>query len=348
MSVAIDPPLAALPTAATAASRDHSLVRDVAMLVRPRIAVMVLATVATGMWLTDQGSVTTAGLLAVLVGTGLVAASSSVANQLLEKTLDQHMPRTADRPLAAGRMSISSATRLTAATLVVGLCLLATVDGWAAAAALFTWLVYVVAYTPLKQRTPLNTAVGAISGAMPVVIGWLAAKGPERLAAGEAEGALAAAALTTVLYLWQFPHFMAIAWLYRKQYADAGMRMLTVDDPTGIRAGGQALAAALAMVPVSLLLAVPSGSTRLFLAEAFAAGIYVAATAHFAIRRDDTSARRLLMASLGTLAAVMIAVVAFGRPSSIPLAGAGESAPQATPSKTFHSVETPLASAYER
>ena len=313
MSVALEPTLSSLPATSTATTVQSSFARDVAMLTRPKIAVMVLATVATGMWLTG-GGFSPAVWFSVLAGTGLVAASSSVANQILEQQLDRQMPRTADRPLASGRLRSSTARWLTAITLMAGTGLLVTVSLSAAAAAVFTWLVYVVAYTPLKQTTPLNTAVGAISGAMPVVIGWLAADGPQRVLAGDVNGTLAAAALTTILYLWQFPHFMAIAWLYRHQYAGAGMRMLTVDDPTGLRAGGQALAAALAMVPVSLLLAVPSGSPRLFFAEAFASGIYVAATAHFAIRRDDTSARRLLMASLGTLAAVMIAVVVFGRP----------------------------------
>lgn len=310
MSVALESSVNALPSTTAAAS--PSVAKDVAMLTRPRIAIMVLATVATGMWLTG-GTFPTAVWLCVLLGTGLVASSSSIANQILERRLDRKMRRTADRPLAAGRLSQQSAIWLSLISLIVGTGLLISVNLAAAVAAVFTWLVYVAAYTPLKRRTPLNTAVGAISGAMPVVIGWLAADGPLRVLGGDLNGTLAAAALTTVLYLWQFPHFMAIAWLYREQYAEAGMRMLTVDDPTGLRAGGQALAAALAMVPVSLLLAVPSGSPRLFFAEAFAAGIYVAATAHFAIRRDDLSARRLLMASLGTLAAVMIAVVSFGR-----------------------------------
>ena len=313
MSVAFEPTISSLPAAARVATAQSSLAKDVAMLTRPRIAVMVLATVATGMWLTG-GSFSSAVWLSVLVGTGLVAASSSIANQILERQLDRRMPRTADRPLASGRLRSSSACWFAAVTLIAGTGLLVTVSVGASVAAVFTWLVYVVAYTPLKRMTPLNTAVGAVSGAMPVVIGWLAADGPQRVSAGELEGTLAAAALTTVLYLWQFPHFMAIAWLYRHQYAAAGMRMLTVDDPTGLRAGGQALAAALAMVPVSLFLAVLSGSPRLFFAEAFAAGIYVAATTHFAIRRDDIAARRLLMASLGTLAAVMLAVVVFGRP----------------------------------
>jgi protoheme IX farnesyltransferase len=118
----------------------------------------------------------------------------------------------------------------------------------------------------------------------------------------------------TVLYLWQFPHFMAIAWLYRSQYSAAGLRMLTVDDPSGLRAAGQSLAAALAMVPVSLVLAVPSGSIRLFLAAAVASIVYGGAAVRFAVRRDDASARTLLFVSLGSLLALLTATVLFGQP----------------------------------
>jgi protoheme IX farnesyltransferase len=149
-----------------------------------------------------------------------------------------------------------------------------------------------------------------------VAIGWLAADGPRRLAAGDPASALTAAALATVLYLWQFPHFMAIAWLYRRQYSDAGLRMLTVVDPGGLRAAGQALAAALAMVPVSLLLAVPSASVWMFLVAAIASVAYVAATIRFAVARDDASARGLLLVSLGSLLSILVAAVTCGGPSS--------------------------------
>jgi protoheme IX farnesyltransferase len=225
------------------------------------------------------------------------------------------MPRTARRPLVTGGLSVSTAWLLTAATCAAGAVIATVSAGWpAAAAAIATWLLYVVVYTPMKRWSPLNTAVGAVAGALPVAIGWLAADGPARLAAGDAASALTAAALGTVLYLWQFPHFMAIAWLYRRHYAAAGLQMLTVVDPTGLRAAGPALSAALAMVPVSLVLAVPSGSVRLFLAAAVAAVAYAVATARFAIRRDDASARTLLLTSLATLLGLLCAAVAFGRP----------------------------------
>lgn len=288
---------------------------EASRLTRPRIAVMVLATVVTALWLTGGRPESLAAVAVLLVGTALVAASSSIANQILERDSDRLMDRTADRPVAAGRLSVRDAWLLTAATLAAGAAAIWGSSGWQpTAAAVATWLLYVLCYTPLKRTTPLNTAVGAVAGALPVAIGWLAAGGPERLAAGDARGGLAAAALATVLYLWQFPHFMAIAWLYRRQYEAAGLKMLTVVDPSGLRAAGQSLAAALAMVPASLVLAVPSGSIRLFLAAAVASIVYVAAAIRFAVRRDDASARILLFTSLGSLLGLLTAAVVFGRP----------------------------------
>jgi len=294
-------------------ARATSWAVDVSKLARPRIAVMVLATVVTAFWLTAGRPENVTSLVVLLVGTALVAASSSIANQILERESDRLMERTAGRPIAAGRMSVGEAWLLAAVTLVAG-----SVAVWAGAgagatvAALATWLLYVFVYTPLKRMTPLNTAVGAVAGALPVAIGWCAAGGPGRLADGDVRGGLAVAALATILYLWQFPHFMAIAWLYRRQYEAAGSKMLTVVDPSGLRAAGQSLAASLAMVPVSLVLAVPSGSIRLFLAAAVAALVYVVASFRFAVRRDDSSARVLLLTSLGSLLGLLTAAVVFG------------------------------------
>jgi protoheme IX farnesyltransferase len=213
-------------------------------------------------------------------------------------------------------MSVGTAWQLSVITLMVGLAVCVASAGWQpAAAAAATWLLYVLAYTPLKRITPLNTAVGAVAGALPVAIGWLAADGPARLAAGDTRSALAVAALATVLYLWQFPHFMAIAWLYRMQYAAAGARMLTVVDPSGLRAGGQSLAAALALLPAGLLLAVPSGSIRMFLAAAVSGTVYLLASIWFAVRRDDAAARSLLLVSIGSLLGLLSAAIVFGGPA---------------------------------
>jgi protoheme IX farnesyltransferase len=312
----VAPPFTAgVADAAPPATHAASWAADLSRLTRPRIAVMVLATVVTALWLTGGRPENPTAVAVLLLGTALVAASSSIANQILERDTDRLMERTADRPLVAGRLGVRDAWWLTALTLIVGVACVWASCGWQpTAAAVATWLLYVLLYTPLKQTTPLNTAVGAVAGALPVAIGWLAAGGPERLAAGDARGGLATAALATVLYLWQFPHFMAIAWLYRRQYEAAGLKMLTVVDPSGLRAAGQSLAAALAMVPASLVLAVPSGSIRLFLAAAVASVVYVVASIRFAVRRDDASARVLLFTSLGSLLGLLTAAVAFGRP----------------------------------
>jgi len=295
--------------------RTDSWFAEAGRLVRPRIAVMVLATVASAFWITAGPPESAVGLAAVLIGTALVAASSSIANQIIERDTDRSMPRTASRPIAAGRLAVRDAWWMTAAALVLGSVVTwAGGGGGAAVAAVATWLLYVLVYTPLKRITPLNTAVGAVAGALPVAIGWCAAGGPARLAAGDARSAIAVAALATVLYLWQFPHFMAIAWIYRRQYEAAGLRMLTTVDPSGLRAAGQSLAAALAMLPASLVLAVPSASIPLFLVAAVAAVAYVLATVRFAVRRDDASARSLLLTSLGSLLGLLTAAVACGRP----------------------------------
>jgi protoheme IX farnesyltransferase len=314
------PVAVAVPALASEAGADrHSWAivgADIAQLVRPKIALMVLATVATGFWLTAGRPADVRPLLWLLVGTALVAASSSIANQILERHTDRLMPRTADRPVAAGRLSVAAAWSAALALLAAGAAMSVLSGGWpATCAALATWVLYVAAYTPLKRVSPLNTAVGAVAGALPVAIGWLAADGPARLVGGDPRGAVGAAALGAVLYLWQFPHFMAIAWLYRRQYAAAGLQMLTVVDPSGLRAGGQSLAAALAMIPAALALAVPSAGIRLFLAAALAAIVYALAAVRFAIRRDDASARGLLLTSLGSLLGLLTAAVVLGPPA---------------------------------
>ena len=284
-------------------------------LIRPRITVMVLATVVAAAWLTAGRTIDPGRLVLLLVGTALVAASSSIANQIVERDTDRLMPRTAGRPLAAGTLTPSTAWWLAGGALGAGL-LLAVAGGGegAAGTALVTWLLYVIAYTPLKRRSPLNTAVGAVPGALPVMIGWFGADGPARFAAGDSAGAVAVAALTAVLYLWQFPHFMAIAWLYRRQYEAAGLRMLTVTDPSGGQAGIHAVCAALAMVPASLTLAVPSARWPLFVGAAMLAGLYLLAAIRFAVRRDDRSARGLLLVSLVVLLGLLVASVGCGPP----------------------------------
>jgi protoheme IX farnesyltransferase len=273
-------------------------VGDYAELARPRIAALVMVTVAVAAYVASRSQANLAVLLHAMFGTLLVAASAGAVNQWLERFADATMPRTANRPLASGRMSLLEAGLFAALTLIVGVAWLCLTSGPLAAAwALVTWGLYCWVYTPLKYISPTNTAVGAIAGAMPIAIGW---------AAGGGHLDLRLAGLFSVLFLWQFPHFMAIAWLYRKQYERAGMQMLTVVDGTGRLAGWQAIIAGAALIPASVLPAVAAPYTA---AMSTGAGLFVVASLllglaqlaiawKFAQSPNDVTARRLLRASL--------------------------------------------------
>jgi protoheme IX farnesyltransferase len=214
-------------------------------------------------------------------------------NQWWESSVDAKMNRTSNRPLPAGRLSHAAVLAFGGVTLLAGLVEFALFVNWTElACSTATWLVYVLLYTPLKSRSPHNTAVGAVSGALPILIGWTAAGG---------EIGVTVLALATVVFLWQFPHFMAIAWRYREDYARAGHQMLTVVDPSGFRAGRQAVIASLALLPVSLVpaLSPTAGSPAVYSVWAtFLAIGLLAASIGFLVRRSDQSARLLLRASL--------------------------------------------------
>jgi heme o synthase len=268
-------------------------VADYVELTKPRIVVLELVTVVVAAHLASPWGLQPLVLLHTVFGAALVAASAGAFNQWWEQSTDGQMVRTSNRPLPSGRLSADQVIVFGTITLAMGMAeLFLGVRAITAGFALATWLVYVLVYTPLKTRSPLNTAVGAISGALPILIGWTAT--------GTAID-MRALAVIAVMFLWQFPHFMAIAWLYRADYARGGQRMLTVVDPTGLRAGGQALVAALALVPVSLVPAMSpqAGSPGVYSAWAILLGVgQVIAATLFLIHRDDRSARRLLRASL--------------------------------------------------
>lgn len=280
---------------------------DYAELSKPRIGAMVLVVVAVSAYVGSAGRPPLAILIHALVGTALVAASASAFNQLLERASDAMMRRTADRPLPAGRLQSSETVTFGLATLIFGVGYLALlVNAATALLGLLTWLLYVAIYTPLKSRTSANTAVGAVAGALPVLMGWSAVGASVSLADGPVPSGLRLAALFLIVYLWQFPHFMAIAWIYRRDYGAAGLRMLTVVDPTGRRAGAQAILGALALAPVSLVPALHS-SGGIYLAGAIAVGsLYLVAAVMFCWRRDERSARGLLQASLVHLPALLV------------------------------------------
>ena len=267
-------------------------------LTKPRITVMVLLTAATGFLLGARGGSHPSTLLLTMLGTGLVAGGASALNQLFERSRDALMKRTANRPLPSGRVSPTEAAVFGTAIAVAGLALLAVFANLTAAAvALSTLVLYVFVYTPLKPLTTLNTAIGAVPGALPPVIGWAAATG--RLG-------VEAWALFLIVFLWQFPHFLAIAWIYREDYARGGHKMLPSVDPSGSITGRQAVVHSLALVPAGLLPTVIGLAGPFYFAGALALGLfYLAYSVQFCGDVNDRTARKLLRASFLYLPAIL-------------------------------------------
>jgi protoheme IX farnesyltransferase len=264
---------------------------DYLELSKPRIAVLELVVVAVAAYAAGWNPAQPWLLVSTLLGTTLLAASASALNQWLELETDGLMPRTCSRPLPAGRLSSGDVFWFGSITVALGAgVLLACVNLQTAAVGVATWGLYVWVYTPLKSRTVANTAIGAVAGALPVMIGWSSTGNP---------WGLEAYAWFLILFLWQFPHFMAIAWLYREHYAAAGLKMLAVTDPSGRRAGAQAVLSALALVPVSLVPVVQQLGGGLYFAWTLALGLgqLVCAVA-FLLRTNERTARWLLRASL--------------------------------------------------
>jgi heme o synthase len=261
-----------------------------ATLTKPRIVLMVLITVAVGFILGANGPFSPVRLVLTLLGTGLVAGSASAWNMILERDRDAKMKRTASRPLPSGRIALGGAVTFASTIGLLGVAILGLGVNWLAAGVAATTLVlYVGLYTPMKSITTLNTAVGAIPGALPPVIGWAAATG--RLG-------IEAWALFLIVFLWQFPHFLAIAWIYRDDYARGGLKMLPSVDPDGAMTGRQAMWHALELLfagffPYWIGLAGPW-----YLAGAVALGLYyLYYSVRFWHEVSDRSARRLLRAS---------------------------------------------------
>lgn len=294
--------LSAVPAAASSATR---ALADWVELTKPRIASFVVLAAFVGALLGAGGAHAWADALAAAVLIGCVAAASSVLNQVLERDTDALMERTRERPLPAGRLSVAGAVWFAAALAVVGVTGLALGYGvLTALLSLSTLCAYVLVYTPLKRHSPLNTLVGAVPGAMPPLLGHVALA-PE----GHGLGGWGIV-LFAVVFAWQFPHFMAIAWLHRADYARAGMRMIPALAESRGLAGRQALLYGLALVPVSVLPALDGGAGALYGLGALGLGLgYLAAAAAFALREDERRARTLLLASLVYLPAVLCLAV---------------------------------------
>ena len=273
-------------------------------LAKARLSALVLATAAVGFLVAPAPAVDWVRLGWACLGTGLAATSAAMLNQLAEVRRDARMRRTAGRPLPAGHARPRTVFVVAIIAGYAGCSALAfgtTMLACALAAA--NILLYVLLYTPLKPRTTFNTLVGAVTGAIPPVIGWTAVTGT--MAPG-------AWALFALLFAWQIPHFLALAWLYRADYEAGGFVMLPVRDPSGTATAQAALLSSLALVPVGLL-AVLTGvaGARWYAPVALVAGLWISWLAlGFLRERSDARARRLFLASLAYLPIVLGAMVA--------------------------------------
>ncbi len=281
--------MSATPIAAAVRAPGFAL-RDFVELTKPRITLMVVLTALVGYVMGSGDSAPRTPLLTMLFGTGLVAAGASALNMILERHRDALMLRTRQRPLPAGRLHPAEALAWGLSLSALGVaCLWLANNPLAAMVALLTLLLYVLVYTPLKPITSLATVVGAVPGALPPVIGWAAARNAVE------PGALV---LFVILFLWQLPHFLAIAWLYRDDYRRGGFPMLPVLDPDGAMTSRQAVMHTVALVAASLA---PVGwmAGRLYLAGALLCGAFFLSSAVWAARqRTLVAARGLFVASL--------------------------------------------------
>ena len=299
-------------TATTVYPEAPSLIRarlaDYLMLTKPRVAVLVLFTVACGALLAAAGAPNWTVLCHTIIGTALVAGGASALNQLLERDSDGLMWRTENRPLPAGRLLPVEVLLFGAALGGAGVAYLALVvrQPLAAVVATITFLSYVFVYTPLKRRTTLNTLIGAVPGALPPVIGWVAVRGsfdPEIVS------------LFVVLFLWQVPHFLAIAWIYREDYGRAGLCMLPVVDRDGAMSARQMVGYCLALLPASLMPLLLGRAGPLYLVGAFALGAgFLSPVLAFWRVRSPARARGVLRASLIYLPALLALLLIDGLP----------------------------------
>lgn len=268
---------------------------------------MVLLTVAVSGWISSSSnSFSTIAMLHAMFGLAMISASGCAWNQYVERYVDWLMPRTAKRPLPDQRLSSTDVAAFGSITFGIGVAYLWALVNWQTTAiAVVSWVIYVWIYTPLKTRTWFNTHIGAVAGAMPVLVGSAALDGTISVA-----GWL----LFAVLLIWQFPHFMAIAWLYREDYRQGGLRMVSVNDPGGARTGRVAIVGAILLLPLLPVLTIVI-STQYLLWSILSIGTgawYAWASWCFYRSTNDTTARRLFRVSILFLPTYLI-ILAIAR-----------------------------------
>jgi protoheme IX farnesyltransferase len=285
--------------------------RDYIALTKPRITWLILMSTGVGYFFGLEQAPGNALkwmlLFHTLIGTGLIASGTAALNQWYERDADTLMRRTAGRPLPAGKMTAPRALWFGIVLAVLGFSELALgVNILAALLGAFTLGSYLFIYTPLKQRSHLSTVIGALPGAMPPLMGYAASHGsltPE------------AWTLFAILFIWQFPHFLAIAWMYREDYARAGIRMLPVVEPDGMSTGRQIILYASTLIPVSLFPVLLGMSGKVYLVGALILGGWFLYTGvRVAFDLTNVRARRVLLASIIYLP-VIYGLMIFDRPS---------------------------------
>src|SRR6266567_1385803 len=289
----------------TAARNGESVrgrVLDFAELFKARLTLLVLLTTAAGFYLGAESPINYAALFHVVFGTAAAAAGAAALNQWWECKLDAVMRRTRTRPVPAGRMRPVEALTLGVALSVLGVSYLALAcNALSATLAALTIVIYIFGYTPLKRASTANTVVGAIPGAIPPMIGWVAARGA--IEAGSWS-------LFAILLLWQLPHFFAIAWMHREDYSRAGFRMISSDDRSGERSASQSVFFCILLLVLAGLPAFVGIVTFAYLAvELVLGGLFVAVAMHFLKTRTAAAARLLFITSIAYLPLLLAALV---------------------------------------
>ena len=287
---------------ATVAPSRPNFVGDLAELVKARLTLLVLVTTAVGFYLGAEPPIDYWALFHTVFGTAAAAAGAAALNQWWERRVDALMRRTMTRPIPAGRMAPFPALLLGAALSVFGVAYLALVcNALSAVLAAVTIIIYIFAYTPLKRASTANTAVGAIPGAIPPMIGWAAARGD--IGPG-------AWSLFVIVFLWQMPHFFAIAWMCRDDYSRAGFRMISSDDPSGERSASQSVFFCILLLVLSGLPAFVGIASYTYEAIALVlGGLFIAVAMRFLRLRTQSAARLLFIASITYLPLLLAALV---------------------------------------